>query len=660
MPDLKISQLTDGGELLPTDSLAAVRAGVNVKVAAGSLGFYKLTIASTPGQNVVSISPTLPAGSILNPMMVAVDAYTTQCEIRNISSVSGSAVTFTSNLIFDHYPGALVMLLPYGTITPEMFGAKTGTSDSWLAIQRMLYQASSQSATVTTRGGYGVAGQGPYDVSQPIFVDGSTHIDSLHIETRAGFQPTDPTGQFLVYLMSVANGIVTVTNFDPATNIITCTSGGGQLVATTTTHYAIAFNTPYSGTLPADIIPGKIYFLHNVYSSTSFDIQDTPTHGAPVHDITGTGVPGPFCWLALNTLTRAYIGELRLDCDVPDVGGLLVGLQQPSYIRSCRVQMEAPATVASGGQVFGIRLDGQISQWDHIETVGPGGDSNVYCMGIYGIGHHVDAINNQGGEIGIIVGGSATGIDYYWSESPARCGILVDAVRGLHVSTMIHANAGVPALLVTSPGTASWKIGMLYSSGLGNSKLIQDDVRGYTLLAWDGGSTGNSDRAFVLGGIRQMYNPTGGGLLGPELTDRVYRAVSANYTIQYIDKYIIVSTGGVDKTITLPNASGWMGWEVTIRKGDTSAALNIVGTSGQTIDSAASYVMPAGSLGAITVISNGSGWYIASEGVKNPSAYTASNVITDRAYDANITSLDELSDVVGTLISDLKYAGVLT
>ena len=41
------------------------------------------------------------------------------------------------------------------------------------------------------------------------------------------------------------------------------------------------------------------------------------------------------------------------------------------------------------------------------------------------------------------------------------------------------------------------------------------------------------------------------------------------------------------------------------------------------------------------------------------STYTATNVTTDRAFDANATTLDELADVVGTLIADLKTYGLL-
>src|SRR5205807_1023182 len=40
-----------------------------------------------------------------------------------------------------------------------------------------------------------------------------------------------------------------------------------------------------------------------------------------------------------------------------------------------------------------------------------------------------------------------------------------------------------------------------------------------------------------------------------------------------------------------------------------------------------------------------------------PAAYTPSNVTPDRSYNANSTSLDELADVLGTLIADLQSIG---
>lgn len=39
--------------------------------------------------------------------------------------------------------------------------------------------------------------------------------------------------------------------------------------------------------------------------------------------------------------------------------------------------------------------------------------------------------------------------------------------------------------------------------------------------------------------------------------------------------------------------------------------------------------------------------------------YAASNVTTDRTYDANATTLDEIADVLGTLIADLRAKGIV-
>ena len=39
--------------------------------------------------------------------------------------------------------------------------------------------------------------------------------------------------------------------------------------------------------------------------------------------------------------------------------------------------------------------------------------------------------------------------------------------------------------------------------------------------------------------------------------------------------------------------------------------------------------------------------------------YTTTNVTTDRTYDANATTTDELADVLGTLIADLKTQGII-
>jgi len=45
--------------------------------------------------------------------------------------------------------------------------------------------------------------------------------------------------------------------------------------------------------------------------------------------------------------------------------------------------------------------------------------------------------------------------------------------------------------------------------------------------------------------------------------------------------------------------------------------------------------------------------------VAQPAAYTPSNVSADRSYDANSTTIDELADILGTLIADLQTMGLV-
>ena len=44
----------------------------------------------------------------------------------------------------------------------------------------------------------------------------------------------------------------------------------------------------------------------------------------------------------------------------------------------------------------------------------------------------------------------------------------------------------------------------------------------------------------------------------------------------------------------------------------------------------------------------------------SPEPYIVSNVTTDRTYDADSTTLAEIADVLGTLITDLKNKGVIS
>ena len=72
----------------------------------------------------------------------------------------------------------------------------------------------------------------------------------------------------------------------------------------------------------------------------------------------------------------------------------------------------------------------------------------------------------------------------------------------------------------------------------------------------------------------------------------------------------------------------------------------------------ASWTAPANA--TLTLAYLGGKWRELSRGYgANLGSYTITNVTTDRAYNANATTLDEIADVLGTLISDLTARGVI-
>jgi hypothetical protein len=68
----------------------------------------------------------------------------------------------------------------------------------------------------------------------------------------------------------------------------------------------------------------------------------------------------------------------------------------------------------------------------------------------------------------------------------------------------------------------------------------------------------------------------------------------------------------------------------------------------------------AGAFERILTLRSGGAWaFGAATTPAVPATYTVTNHVTDRAYDANATTADELADVLGTLIADLRAKGIV-
>lgn len=110
-----------------------------------------------------------------------------------------------------------------------------------------------------------------------------------------------------------------------------------------------------------------------------------------------------------------------------------------------------------------------------------------------------------------------------------------------------------------------------------------------------------------------------------------YDLASANYTILDTDgyRYILVTTGSSDRTVTLPTVADNEDRVITIVKIDSGAGQVIVdGEGAETIDGEANYTI-SDQYGSVTVKSNGSAWYKIYGGAAGTGGASGRNYLED-------------------------------
>jgi len=246
--------------------------------------------------------------------------------------------------------------------------------------------------------------------------------------------------------------------------------------------------------------------------------------------------------------------------------------------------------------------------------VGAGGATST-ILGTYGISANVDISGN--GATGTEIVGAYLGVGSSAGTVSKMAGVVVDGYNGPFVTAVTsavayditsnfapHANVttwyGLRIPSISGPGTI-WGI---YQSGTMDSAIAGEVKFGATTAptAWVDIAAGSTARVpLLLASGTLKTTAVAGGI--EFLTD---------------DFYATITTGAARKAFILDNGSRL-----------TSGKIPIATTNGRLIDLTAS------------------------------SAYTPTNVTTDRSYDANATTTDELADVLGTLIADLQAKGIL-
>lgn len=250
------------------------RSGALPSAGSGTVGpnfaAHTLSAAAAVGATTLTLdrAPTPP----VNAGWVAIDAFSTGCEIRKVSAVTGSTITLLSAsatamphaLQKAHAANAPVIFFQGKEVMASWFGAAgDDTTLDDAALQQGMIQARAQSLALNGEGK-------TYRIRLPLIEGDSSELRNarIHPKTSGGagvqFAPVDPDNA----LVCGQNGkILTGASASVATGFITATGHGIPTDAPNDGKQTIMFKAE-GGTLPAPLVEGRMYFPRNVTADT--------------------------------------------------------------------------------------------------------------------------------------------------------------------------------------------------------------------------------------------------------------------------------------------------------------------------------------------------------------------------------------------------------
>lgn len=189
-----------------------------------------------------------------------------------------------------------------------------------------------------------------------------------------------------------------------------------------------------------------------------------------------------------------------------------------------------------------------------------------------------------------------------------------------------------------------------------NSVLTASDPKISSAQTWN-----NAGVAF----IGHEYKVTDTASLTTSFHSRWLGGVAGTTVLGSLDpigRFTVASTLASSSGVVRCQANGASGFTIGVSN-DTNLSRISAGLWGAGTGAAGSF---AGSLkltdidiqGALKHFGSTIGFYGVTP-VARSASYTITNSLVDRAYDADATTLDEIADVLGTLIADLKLTGIV-
>jgi hypothetical protein len=314
----------------------------------GSIMERALASATAAGATTITLSsaPSITGSSLT---LVAIDPFTTSCELRIVLSVSGSTLTLGTGttalaakpLSYAHGSGAAVLFFQGNSVPAAWFGAKSDNlTDDTTAIQNGLIE--------TYRIGLWLDGQGRQSiVSQPVLLPPSCYL--RHITLKAvSFAPADVNNALLMNMQG---------------SILSFNAGASTDTFTTSTPHGLpsdGVGVVFKGSsLPAGITAGRVYYCRD-RTSTTFRVA--LTRGGSAVNLSANGAGTVYC--EVLSLQKVALDDVYIKGnDTPGLTGAALTLQQPSFITKLRID-NCPDT--------GLVLNGQQAHFENLEIIACG------------------------------------------------------------------------------------------------------------------------------------------------------------------------------------------------------------------------------------------------------------------------------------------------
>jgi len=297
-------------------------------------------IAGATTFTVNAIPPGLQVGAY-----VAIDSYTTECEVRKVTNISSLTLT-VSALTFAHASGNTVLLITEESLSASVFGAFGTGSDEHAALQQAIYQT-------CAIGGLWLDGGGSartYSVTQPLVLVSGSKLRNIVLSAATGgggFAATEPPNAMLM----LSQG-----------SVVSFTASAATDVFTTTPNHGLPGNSGLifqGASMPGGITAGKLYYARDRTAST-FKVSLTST--GPAIDISSDGSGTVFC--EVLSLAKCFLEDVYVKGNsVVGLSGLAANLQQPAYLNKFRAD-DCPA--------YGMNIGGQQAVFYNTELTGVG------------------------------------------------------------------------------------------------------------------------------------------------------------------------------------------------------------------------------------------------------------------------------------------------